>query len=163
MPRIIAHFKDGLILCYGCKKYLPRENFFERFLRKSKFECKECHRKYVNEYNHRHGVKSREEQRKEREEKIQKEFLSNPSEEINLTIKRLIKERGTYQDRGENICGFCDRPYYVNFNGKNYCKKDFLIECLAMGKPLSRNLHCEESFRKLGILSDLEKLGVNID
>lgn len=152
-----------MILCYRCKRYFPRENFFERFLRNSKFECKECHRKYVNEYNHRRGAKSREEQRKEREEKQEKEFLSEPYLEINETIKRLIKERGTYQDRGDDVCGFCDEPYYVSFNGKNYCRKDFLIECLAMGKPLSRNLHCEESARKLGILEELGELGVNID
>jgi hypothetical protein len=163
MPKLVERYKDDLILCSACKRYLPRDNFSESGLRRGKFDCKICYRQYQNEWNHKHGVKSWEERKKEREETRQKEFLSDPYQEINKTIQRLIKERGTYQDRGENVCGFCDRPYYVTFNGKRYCQKDFLIECLAMGKPLSRNLHCEESVRKLGILSDLEELGVNID
>ena len=76
MPKIsMERFKDSLILCSHCKRYLPRESFFEWQLRKGKYDCKECHRKYVNEYNHRHGMKSKEEQRREHEEK---ELLENP-------------------------------------------------------------------------------------
>lgn len=159
-----------MILCCRCKRYLPRENFFERFLRKSKFECKECHRKYVNEYNHRHGVKTREEQRREQEEHRQKEeekrLLENPYEEINKIIERLVKERGEYQIKENNhVCGHCNNNSVMGLNGKNFCWKHFLIEALSMGKPLRINTHPDspELTRKLEILKELECLGVSLD
>jgi hypothetical protein len=168
MPRIIEHYKDGLILCFRCKRYLPKENFSERFLRDSKFECKECHRTYVNQYNRKHGVKSREEQRKEREENRQKELekrlLENPYEEINLAIERLVNERGEYKQKEDNVCGYCDQSSYLGFNGKNYCRKHWFIEALSMGKRLPITIHPDspEVARKLWLLEELSKLGVNI-
>jgi hypothetical protein len=164
MPKIVERYQGSLILCSACKRYLPRESFFEHLLRKRQFECKECHRKYINDYNHRHGVKSREEWKKEQEENRQ-EFLLEPYQEINQTIERLLKERGEYQQKEDNLCGYCDLQATVGLNGKEYCRKHFLIHCLTLGKPLTKtsNLSSEEPQRKIKILEELEKLGVNID
>lgn len=168
MPKIVQKYKDNFVLCSRCQRYLPKESFFERLLRNHKYECKECHRKYVNEYNHKHGVKSREEQRREQEEHRQKEeekrLLENPFEELNLAIKKLLKERGEYQQKEDDVCGYCDTQSNADFNRKKYCRKHLLIELLSMGKPLSMNTcsNSPELARKLGILKELEDMGVKI-
>jgi ATPase subunit of ABC transporter with duplicated ATPase domains len=170
MPRIIERYKDNLILCCRCKRYLPREAFFESHLKRNQFDCKECHRKYVNEYNHKRGVKTWEERKKEQEENRQKEFPSDPYQQqpyqqINSTIERLLKARGEYQQKEDHVCGYCDLQATVGLNGKKYCRKHFLIHCLTLGKSLTNtcNLSSEEPQRKIKILEELEKLGVNLD
>lgn len=168
MPKIVEHFKDDLILCSRCKRYLPRESFFEWLLRKHKYECKECHRKAVNEFNHRHGVKTREEQGKEQEQNRQKELekrlLEDPFEEINEMVERVVKKREEYKIKEGHVCGYCDSQSTVGMNGKNYCWKHWLIESLSMGKPLAKNSHSNspEFVRKTRILKELEGLGVQI-
>jgi hypothetical protein len=165
MPKIVERYQGSLILCSACQRYLPKESFFENHLKKNQFDCKECHRKYVNDYNHKHGVKSWEERKKEREQNKHKDFLSEPYQEINQTIERLIKKRGEYQQKEDHVCGYCDLQATVGLNGKEYCRKHFLIHCLTLGKPLTQtcNLSSEEPQRKIKILEELEKLGVNID
>lgn len=114
--------------------------------------------------------RSEEEIEKERREKA---FLSDPYEQINKTIERLVKERGEYKQKENEVsgelssplCGYCGSYASVGFNGKDYCWKHFLIEVLSMGKPLPLNTpsNSTELARKLGILEELEELGVNID
>jgi hypothetical protein len=162
MPKI-ERFKDGLVLCSSCKRYLPRESFFEWQLRKGKYDCKECHRKYANEYNHRHGVKSREEQIREREENRQKEL--DPFEEINFAVEKVTKDIGEYQEKEGHVCGYCDKESYVISNERKLCKIHFLIvDCLLGCKPLGKTIKFEsyEFQRRLRILQNLEKLGVEI-
>lgn len=155
MPKIsvMERFKDSLILCSYCKKYLPKESFFDWSLRKNEYCCKDCRRKYANERNYKHGVKSREEIRREREQKEQKELLENPFEEINLTIAKVVKNLGEYKEKKGYVCGYCDRDGYVIANGKNLCEKHFLIvECLSDCKPLSKTV-------KFEVMSSREDLG----
>jgi hypothetical protein len=168
MPKVtvLERFKDNLVFCSYCKKYLPRESFFDWSLRKNEYCCKECRRKVQNEWHRKHGKKSKEEIRKEIEQREEKELLENPFEQINRTVKKLTQNLGEYQEKEDNhICGYCNEQRYVNANGKNLCEKHFLIvECLLGCKPLGyfSTIKKGECQRRVRILERLEELGVEI-
>lgn len=163
---MVVRFKDCLVFCSKCKRYLTRDNFYEANLAKSDYTCKECHRKYAVEYRMRKGLNQGLRRTKEEIEKetVEKKFLTEPYEEINTMVEKILRELGEYRDKGERVCGYCDLQAIVGLNGKEYCRKHFLIYCLALGKPLGKNsnLGSSELQRKLKILEELEKLGVNI-
>lgn len=162
MPKI---FINGLILCVKCKRNLPRESFPEYNLNKSYYCCRECLKKELREYNIKtRKYKGTRRTHEEIEKEKQEELLKNPYEEMNLAIKRLTENIGEYKEKEDNICGFCNEQAYVIANERKLCQKHFLIECLAMGKPLGErtNSNSQEVKRKVRILKRLKELGIEL-